>query len=104
MLQFGNFPLWGRCRPPLYVWPRDIGPPPDPGLRKHAQKLEQDGGGRDAGDAAGVERRRDLDQIAPTKSWPPSSRIRRWASSVVRPPGSGVPVPGAYAGSSESIS
>src|SRR6266700_4240272 len=63
MLRFGNFPLWGRCRPPLYVWPRDIGPPPDPGLRKHAQKLEQDGGGRDAGDAASIQRRRDLDQI-----------------------------------------
>ena len=30
---------------------------------------------------------------APTKSRPPSSRIRRWASSVVRPPGSGVLFP-----------
>src|SRR5213083_2314772 len=49
--------------PALHVWPRDIGPPPDPGLRKHAQKLEQDGGGRDAGDAASIQRRRDLDQI-----------------------------------------
>src|SRR5262249_10402181 len=33
------------------------------GLRKHAEKLEQDGGGRHAGDAAGVEGRRDLDEI-----------------------------------------
>ena len=29
---------------------------------------------------------------APTRSRPPNSRIRRWTSSVVRPPGSGVPV------------
>ena len=35
----------------------------DTGLRKHAEKLEQDGGGRHAGDAAGVEGRRDLDEI-----------------------------------------
>jgi rhodanese-related sulfurtransferase len=35
----------------------------DAGLRKHAEKLEQDGGGRHAGDAAGVEGRRDLDEI-----------------------------------------
>ena len=35
----------------------------DAGLRKHADKLEQDGGGRHAGDAAGVEGRRDLDEI-----------------------------------------
>ena len=34
------------------------------GLRKHAEKLEQDGGGRHAGDAAGVEGRRDLDEIS----------------------------------------
>jgi hypothetical protein len=33
------------------------------GLRKHAEKLEQDDGGRHAGDAAGVEGRRDLDEI-----------------------------------------
>jgi hypothetical protein len=65
MLRFGNFPLRGRCRPPLHVWPRDIGPPADPGLRKHAQKLEQDGGCSDAGDAASVEWWRDLDQIGP---------------------------------------
>jgi hypothetical protein len=35
----------------------------DAGLRKHAEKLEQDGGGRHAGDAAGVKGRRDLDEI-----------------------------------------
>ena len=35
----------------------------DAGLRKHAEKLKQDGGGRHAGDAAGVEWRRDLDEI-----------------------------------------
>src|ERR1700736_4787879 len=35
----------------------------DAGLRKHAEKLEQDGGGRHAGDAAGDEGRRDLDEI-----------------------------------------
>jgi hypothetical protein len=35
----------------------------DAGLRKHAEKLEEDGGGRHAGDAAGVEGRRDLDEI-----------------------------------------
>jgi hypothetical protein len=35
----------------------------DAGLRKHAEKFEQDGGGRHAGDAAGVEGRRDLDEI-----------------------------------------
>src|SRR6266480_7882075 len=63
MLRFSNFPLRGRCRPPLHVWPRDIGSPADPGLRKHAQKLEQDGGRSDASDAASVERWRDLDQI-----------------------------------------
>jgi hypothetical protein len=33
------------------------------GLRKHAENLEQDGGGRHAGDAPGVEGRRDLDEI-----------------------------------------
>src|SRR5262249_6481897 len=33
------------------------------GLRKDAEKLEQDCGGRHAGDAAGVEGRRDLDEI-----------------------------------------
>jgi hypothetical protein len=33
------------------------------GLRKHAEKLEQDGGGRHAGDAADVEGRRDFDEI-----------------------------------------
>ena|SRR6266536_4041737 len=49
--------------PALHVWPRDIGPPPDPGLRKHAQKFEQDGDGSHAGDAASVEWWRDLDQI-----------------------------------------
>src|SRR5439155_22652381 len=35
----------------------------DARLRKHAEKLEQEGGGRHAGDAAGVEGRRDLDEI-----------------------------------------
>src|SRR6266536_1033005 len=49
--------------PALHVWPRDIGPPPDPGLRQYAQKLEQDGDGGHAGDAARVEGRRDLDEI-----------------------------------------
>src|SRR4029077_2061126 len=35
----------------------------DAGLRKHAEKLEQDGARRRAGDAAGVKGRRDLDEI-----------------------------------------
>ena len=35
----------------------------DAGLRKHAEKLEQDGGGCHAGDIAGVEGRRNLDEI-----------------------------------------
>jgi hypothetical protein len=55
----------------------------DAGLRKHAEKLEEDGGGRHAGDAAGVEGRRDLDEIGADEIEAPRSRIKRWASSVV---------------------
>jgi hypothetical protein len=57
----------------------------DAGLRKHAEKLEQNSGGRHAGDAGGVERRRHLDEIGADEIEAPRSRIRRWASSVVRP-------------------
>jgi hypothetical protein len=83
-----------HTHPLLHVWPWDIGPPPDPGLRKHAQKLEQDGDGRDASDAASVERRRNLDQIGADEIEAPEFAYQALGFER-REAGSGVPVPGA---------
>src|SRR6266516_1491415 len=52
-----------RCGAGIAASTARHGLPPDAGLRKHAQKFEQDSGCSDAGDAASVEWWRDLVQI-----------------------------------------
>ena len=67
--------------------------PSDASLRKHAQELEQDCNCRHTRHAAGIERRRDLDEIRADKIEAAQFAYQALDFEVVRPPGSGVQFP-----------